>query len=117
MGFLGAKVTIPPPSGAHGIGTTRFEVSEAGYVDPYAPSPTPRRVPVQAWYPAVATDGAKEPYLDDELRAALSALTHVPKFLLKQNPSRSVVKSTSVLMRFFRSWARATFSTSSDVCE
>ncbi len=90
MGFLtprGSKV--PPPSGVHAIGTLRFDVRGAR-----------RRVPVQAWYPAQPGGGPKEPYLDDELRAALSEWTRVPKFLLPRNPSYSEVNAPAVAGRW-----------------
>lgn len=44
-----ATVPIPGPTGKFGVGTTRYEVSERGFDDPYAPQPAPRRVPVQVW--------------------------------------------------------------------
>jgi dienelactone hydrolase len=91
MGFLFGRHSqvIPPPSGEHAIGTTRVDLGGA-----------PRRVPVQAWYPAQRRDGPREMYLDDELRAALSELTRVPKFLLPQNPSYSVVNAPAVPGRY-----------------
>lgn len=88
MGLFSGRSKIPPPSGPHALGTTRFDVSGA------------RRIPVQAWYPAAAGTGPTEPYLDDELRAALSDLTRVPKFLLPQNPSYSVVNAPAVPGRY-----------------
>ncbi|MDP1823650.1 MAG: hypothetical protein Q8L48_10420 [Archangium sp.] len=88
MGLFSGRSKIPPPSGPHALGTTRFDVSAA------------RRIPVQAWYPASAVKGPTEPYLDDELRAALSDLTRVPKFLLPQNPSFSVVNAPAVPGRY-----------------
>lgn len=88
----GCATVIPGPSGPHAIGTTRFDVGEPGYTDPYAPSPAPRRIPVQAWYPAQpASGGVREPYLDDAVVAALSDLSGLPKFLLGRRPSHSVV--------------------------
>jgi hypothetical protein len=48
LGLSGCATIVPGPSGAHGIGTTHFELSEPGYLDPYAPAPTPRRIPLQA---------------------------------------------------------------------
>jgi predicted dienelactone hydrolase len=101
LGLSGCATIVPGPSGAHGIGTTHFELSEPGYSDPYAPAPTPRRIPVQAWYPAQAADGgARELYLDDALVAGLAELTGAPKFLLPQNPSRSVVDAPAVPGRY-----------------
>lgn len=92
MAFLfGRKQVIPPPSGAHAIGTTRFDVRDAG---------SARVVTVQAWYPAQPGDGATEPYLDDVVRAALAEYTRVPKFLLPQNPSHSRVAAPPVPGRF-----------------
>ena len=81
MAFLfGRRVVIPPPSGEHQLGTTRFDVKEAG---------STRLIPVQAWYPAQPGTEPREPYLDDVVRAALADFTRVPKFLLPQNPSHS----------------------------
>jgi predicted dienelactone hydrolase len=89
MGFLfGRRTVIPPPSGAHAIGTTRFDLTGS------------RKIPVQAWYPAQPSDGPREMYLDDELRAALAEMTRVPKFLLPQNPSYSVVNAPAVPSRY-----------------
>lgn len=97
----GCATVIPGPSGPHAIGTTRFDVGEPEYADPYAPSPAPRRVPVQAWYPAQpASGGAREPYLDDALVAALSDATGVPKFLLSRRPSNSIVDAAAAQGRF-----------------
>jgi dienelactone hydrolase len=100
MRLLGKAVAIPAPSGPHAIGTARYEVSEDGYVDPYAPAPAPRRVPVQAWYPAQVTDGPGEPGLDEELRAALSAMTRVPKFLLRPGRTAAIVNAPAVPGRY-----------------
>lgn len=100
MGFLSSKTVIPGPSGPHAIGTTRYEVTEPGYADPYAPSPTPRRVPVQAWYPAQKSSGPFEPTLDEELRSALSAMTHVPRFLLRSRDSFSAIDAPAAPGRY-----------------
>ena len=91
MGFLFGRRSqvIPPPSGAHAIGTTRFDVTGST-----------RKIPVQAWYPAQPSEGPREMYLDDELRAALAEMTRVPKFLLPQNPSYSVVNAPAVPGRY-----------------
>lgn len=90
MGFwpFSRDTSIPTPSGGYAIGTTRFDVT------------SPRRVPVQAWYPATPSTATREPYLDDDVRAALAALTHVPKVLLPKNPSHSVVDAPAVQGRF-----------------
>lgn len=91
MGFLFGRRSqvIPAPSGEFSLGTTRFDLGEA-----------PRRVPVQAWYPAQPGDGVREPYLDDVVRAALADFTRVPKFLLPQNPSFSRVNALPEPGRF-----------------
>lgn len=87
---FGKKTVIPAPSGAAGIGTTRFDLAGSG----------DRRIPVQAWYPAQAGGGPREPYLDDVLRAALADLMHVPKFVLPQNPSFSTPDAPAVAGRY-----------------
>lgn len=89
MGFFGKKVEIPRPSGPFAIGTCAFDVSDAR-VEPFAPEPGPRRVPVVAWYPALETDAEREPALDEPLRDALSAMMHVPRFLLRPGQSHAV---------------------------
>jgi len=96
-----SRSPIPPPSGPHAVGTTRYEVTAAGLLDPYSSTPTPRRVPVQAWYPAVPGTGrAPELYLDEALRAALSEVTKVPKFLLPKNPSKSAPDAAAAPGRY-----------------
>lgn len=92
MAFLfGRRTVIPPPSGEHQLGTTRFDVKEDG---------SARIIPVQAWYPAKPGDEPREPYLDDVVRSALADFTRVPKFLLPQNPSYSRLNAPAVPGRF-----------------
>lgn len=92
---FGKTKVIAGPTGAFAIGGTRFDV-----MDPSTPAPNQRRVPVKAWYPAKPTTGAREPYLDDELRSALSDLMHIPKFLLPKNPSFTAVDAPAAPGRF-----------------
>jgi dienelactone hydrolase len=99
--LFGGPVVIPGPSGEYAIGTTRFEVSEPGSVDTLAPTLSPRRVPVQAWYPAPrGVNGQLDPYLDGVLSAALAELTHMPKLVFKQRPSSSVLDAPAASGRF-----------------
>jgi dienelactone hydrolase len=54
---VSAKIQLPQPSGPLTIGVMDFELTDAGREEGYAPG-THRRVPVRAWYPAVAGNGA-----------------------------------------------------------
>jgi len=98
MRWFATKTLIPGPSGPHSVGTTRFEVSEPGYLE--ALSTGPRRVPVQAWYPAEKTDAPREPALGEAVRAALAEWTGVPKFLLRPGESFSVMDAPVVPGRY-----------------
>lgn len=84
-----ATVPFPPLSGKLGVGTTRYEVT-AGFDDPYGASPAPRRVPVQAWYPADTHGGTPLPNPEDEIREAFGELG-IPKFLVGEVTSNSVL--------------------------
>jgi predicted dienelactone hydrolase len=46
---------IPPPGGPLTVGTASFELVDESRSDPYAPTPSPRRLMIQAWYPATPT--------------------------------------------------------------
>lgn len=94
-----ASVPFPAPTGPFGVGTTRYEVSEAGFDDPYAPTPGPRRIPVQAWYPAAPDGGTPEPYLEEDVAKAFSELG-APRFLLPKEPSRSFLDAPPVPGRY-----------------
>ncbi len=94
-----ATVPIPGPTGEFGVGTTRYEVSERGFDDPYSPQPAPRRVPVQVWYPASPGGGVREPYVDDDVAQAMSELG-LPRSLLPNDVSRSEVNAPPVAGRY-----------------
>ncbi|MFO0600921.1 MAG: hypothetical protein U0228_36765 [Myxococcaceae bacterium] len=89
MGFLGKKVEIPGPSGVFAVGICSFDLI-AARPEPFAASPAPRKVPVIAYYPALASQQEREPALDEPLRDALSDMTRVPKVLLRPGQSHAV---------------------------
>ena len=44
-------ITLPPPLGPYKVGTKRFEVTDFNRLDPLAPTPQPRSLMLQIWYP------------------------------------------------------------------
>lgn len=92
-------VPFPRPTGALGVGTTRYEVTELGFDDPYAPTPGPRRIAVQAWYPALTDGEAPLPNPEDDVVAAFAEVG-VPRWLIPQVPSRVVPEAPPVPGRY-----------------
>lgn len=100
MGFFGKRVELPGPSGPYAVGFCEFEVSDPQRLETLGSAPTPRRVPVIAWYPALPSDAPREPALDDAVRDALSDLTRVPKLMLRPGRSYAVRDAVAVRGRF-----------------
>lgn len=51
---------IPAPEGPYKIGTATWQYDDTTRTDPYAPAPDwPRKIMLQAWYPAEAAPGAR----------------------------------------------------------
>lgn len=80
---------LPAPTGAHRVGTTSLHLVDRRRTDPIAPTPRPRELMVQVWYPAVDTGRhALAPYLPAGVSSALigtinaSAGTQFPEDVL-----------------------------------
>jgi predicted dienelactone hydrolase len=80
---------LPAPTGPHHVGTTSLHLVDRQRTDPLAPTPRPRELMVQLWYPAAHTSRhALAPYLPDGVSSAListinaSAGTRFPEDVL-----------------------------------
>jgi predicted dienelactone hydrolase len=76
---------IPQPGGPLTVGTASFELVDESRSDPYAPTPTPRRLMIQAWYPALPSPGDKiAPWMDsaDLFAPSLAGFINMPPWFL-----------------------------------
>ncbi len=76
---------IPNPRGPLSVGTTTFELVDETRSDPYAPTPTLRRLMVQAWYPAMPSIEAKPaPWMDsaETFAPSLAGFINMPPWFL-----------------------------------
>jgi dienelactone hydrolase len=94
--FLLGLALLPPillpiptpraPDGPFPVGTVSWYLVDESRIDPYAPDPqTPRRLVVQAWYPAEADpSGRPAPWMDDAqiIARALADWVELPAFFL-----------------------------------
>ncbi len=76
-----------PPGGPYPVGTTTWYFVDEDRTDPYAPNPgTPRRLMVQAWYPATqdSITGPPAPWMEkaDIIAPAISKWVELPPFFL-----------------------------------
>lgn len=51
-----AVITLTSLLGPHPVGTRRIEVTDSNRLDPLAPTPRPRSLMLQLWYPIASTD-------------------------------------------------------------
>ncbi|MFI5492397.1 alpha/beta hydrolase family protein [Actinoplanes sp. NPDC051859] len=64
------RLVLPPPGGAHQIGTVALHLVDSARRDPYDPARRPRELMVQLWYPAAHTGGyPRAPWLSPQLAA------------------------------------------------
>jgi hypothetical protein len=56
-------LTLPEPVGPYRVGRVYYQFDDAGRIDPLAPAPGPRRLPVSVWYPTLDPAGPAAPYL------------------------------------------------------
>ena len=79
-----ASVIFPAPQGPFAVGTTVLDFIDPSRQETYSTVfPEPRRFSAQVWYPA-KSPGSKppEPFLDDDLRRAMTKYLGIPSFLL-----------------------------------
>ncbi|MFO7585525.1 MAG: hypothetical protein R6W69_12405, partial [Anaerolineales bacterium] len=76
---------IPQPGGPLTVGTVSFELVDESRSDPYAPTPSLRRLMIQAWYPAQPSPGDKiAPWMDsaDLFAPSLAGFINMPPWFL-----------------------------------
>jgi predicted dienelactone hydrolase len=70
---------LVPPTGHHRAGTVRLHLVDRARIDPTSPSPGPRELEVQLWYPASATRAfPTAPYLPPLAAAHFLAANNLP---------------------------------------
>jgi predicted dienelactone hydrolase len=76
---------IPQPGGPLTVGSASFELVDESRSDPYAPTPSLRRLMIQAWYPALpGPDDKIAPWMDsaDLFAPSLAAFIDMPPWFL-----------------------------------
>ncbi|WP_253831457.1 alpha/beta hydrolase family protein [Actinokineospora globicatena] len=71
-------VRLARPTGVLPVGTTAVHVVDQSRVDPWAPSPRPRELMVQLWYPTLTTRGARAAYADVAVTRSLESALGAP---------------------------------------
>ncbi|MFJ5118098.1 alpha/beta hydrolase family protein [Kitasatospora sp. NPDC088548] len=56
-GAVSIQLALPPPTGPHPVGTTTLHLTDPTRPDLWAPTPRPRELKTQLWYPATTTAG------------------------------------------------------------
>ena len=70
-------LSLPPPTGAHAVGTTWLHLTDAGRPDPWRPE-VRRELMVSLWYPAKPGPGAPAPYTTAGVSARIVAAEGLP---------------------------------------
>jgi len=75
----GPTTSLPAPTGHHQAGTVRLHLVDPTRIDPTSPTPGPRELMVQVWYPATDTRGfPPTPYLTPLAAAHFLASHNAP---------------------------------------
>ena len=70
--------SFPVPTGRYPVGTTSIDLVDTSRTELCAPTTTfPRELVVRVWYPAIATNGVKAPYLEDARLVPSGAFSHL----------------------------------------
>ncbi|MBM7771676.1 putative dienelactone hydrolase [Actinokineospora baliensis] len=83
-------VRLPSPTGLFPVGTKALHVVDQSRVDTWAPTPRPREVMVQLWYPTWTTRGARAEYAPTEVTRSLEAALGAPQDSLRAITSNAL---------------------------
>ena len=78
---------LPPPTGAHPVGTTSLHLTDESRQDPWVPSAGARELMVSLWFPAKSRGTHRAPYMtpkESELVLAGTGTTSVPPDILSR---------------------------------
>jgi dienelactone hydrolase len=70
--------SFPVPTGPYPVGTTSIDLVDTSRTERCDPTTkSPRELVVRVWYPAIATNGIKSPYLEDARLVPSGAFSHL----------------------------------------
>ena len=89
--LVSATTAVPLPAlpGPYAVGTISLEAIDTKRLDPYAPTPQPRRLMISAFYPTTDNHHPFAPYLPTALAAAADQYLGFPPGFLEQIQTRS----------------------------
>ncbi|KAF7505141.1 hypothetical protein GJ744_001207 [Endocarpon pusillum] len=73
LASLATGITIPIPSGRYGVDSSVVELIDTARLDPYAPTPQPRRLMLSVFYPSGSKEDCQQ-YLSSYMPATTAAL-------------------------------------------
>lgn len=72
------RLTLPPPTGVHAVGTAELHLVDSTRADPWVPDSGPRELMVSMYYPAAVPVGPPRQYLTTREAAMLLAANDLP---------------------------------------
>ena len=85
---------LPEPTGPAPVGTTSLYVTDGSRPDPWAAGVDARELMVSLWYPAMASDGPRAPYMtpaESELQLTSRDIRNVPPDVLSRTRTNAVL--------------------------
>lgn len=93
----GATITLPPLLGPHEVGTKRVEVVDSNRLDPLAPTPQPRILMLQLWYPiSRSSSGTPAPWLPANAAAWADQAMDMPAGTFESIVTNTWVNGTAI---------------------